>query len=59
MALPVEAEHASGDEDFESPRKIVKFFVVKKAEQDHAQTAELASFEEVMLPHLDAAHNLA
>jgi len=58
MALPLEAEHASEDEDLES-RRIVKFFVVKKAEQDHAQKAELASFEEMMLPHLDAAHNLA
>jgi len=59
MALPLEAEHASANEDFDSPRKIVKFFVVKKAEHEHAQNAELASFEEVMLPHLDAAHNLA
>ena len=37
----------------------MKFVVLKKAEQNHAQKAELASFEEVMLPHLDAAHNLA
>src|SRR5215831_8323584 len=59
MALPLEAEHAFANEDFDSPRKIVKFFVVKKAEHEHAQNAALASFEEVMLPHLDAAHNLA
>ena len=39
--------------------KIVKFTVFKESEQNHAQKAELASFEEVMLPHLDAAHNLA
>ena len=37
----------------------MKFVVVKKREEDHAQTAELVSFEEAMLPHLDAAHNLA
>ena len=59
MALPLKAEHASDTEDFESHRKIVKFTVVKRAEPDHAQTAELASFEETMLPHMDAAHNLA
>jgi RNA polymerase sigma factor (sigma-70 family) len=38
---------------------IVKFTVVKESEQNHAQKAELTSFEDVMLPHLDAAHNLA
>jgi RNA polymerase sigma-70 factor, ECF subfamily len=57
MALPLKAEHVS--EDFESRRNIVKFTVFKGSEQDHAQKAELASFEDVMLPHLDAAHNLA
>src|SRR6201981_4209640 len=36
-------QNASDTEDFESEPKIV----------------ELASFEETMLPHLDAAHNLA
>ena len=40
-------------------RNIVKFTVFKGSEQNHAQKAELASFEDVMLPHLDAAHNLA
>jgi RNA polymerase sigma-70 factor (ECF subfamily) len=59
MALLLKAEHASETEDFESRRKIVRFSVVKKPEQDHAKRAELASFEETMLPHLDAAHNLA
>src|SRR5207248_9243866 len=59
MALPLNAEHPSETEDFESPPKIVKFVVVKKREQDYAEKAELASFEEAMLPHLDAAHNLA
>ena len=59
MALLLKAEHASDTEEFESTPKIVKFVVVKKREEDHAQPAELTSFEEAMLPHLDAAHNLA
>jgi RNA polymerase sigma-70 factor (ECF subfamily) len=60
MALPLKAEHASETEDFESTAKIVKFVVVKKREErDHAPREDLLSFEAVMLPHLDAAHNLA
>jgi len=59
MALRLKAEHVSETEDFESRRNVVKFNVFKGSEQDHAQKAELASFEDVMLPHLDAAHNLA
>ena len=59
MALLLKAEHASETEDFESDPKIVKFVVVKKREEDHAQKEDLASFEEALLPHLDAAHNLA
>ena len=59
MALLLKAEHASETEEFESAPKIVKFVVVKKREEDHAPPAELTSFEEAMLPHLDAAHNLA
>ncbi len=59
MALPLKAEHASETEDFESRPNIVKFTVFKESEQNHAQKAELASFEETILPHLDAAHNLA
>src|SRR4029450_11465910 len=59
MALLLKAEDASETEEFESTPKIVKFVVVKKREEDHAQPAELTSFEEAMLPHLDAAHNLA
>ena len=39
--------------------KIVKFAIVRKTEPDHAEDTELASFEQAMLPHLDAAHNLA
>src|SRR5437764_1862693 len=59
MALPLKAAHASETEDFESSRNIVKFTVFKGSDQNHAQKAELASFEEALLPHLDAAHNLA
>jgi RNA polymerase sigma-70 factor (ECF subfamily) len=59
MAAPVKAEYAFDTEDLESSAKIVNFAVVKKTEPDHAENAELASFEQAMLPHLDAAHNLA
>src|SRR3984893_12654156 len=59
MALLLKEAHASEPGDFESGPKIVKFVVVKKREEEHAQPADLTSFEEVMLPHLDAAHNLA
>src|SRR6478735_6677380 len=59
VALPLKAEHVSETEDSESRPKIVKFAIVKKTEPDHAEPAELASFEQAMLPHLDAAHNLA
>src|SRR5438094_4114913 len=60
MASRLKAEYASELEDFESSSKIVKFVVVKKREeQDHAPGEDLLSFEAVMLPHLDAAHNLA
>jgi RNA polymerase sigma-70 factor (ECF subfamily) len=59
MALQLKTEHASDTQDLESHRKVVKFVVLKKSEPDYAERAELASFEEAMLPHLDAAHNLA
>jgi RNA polymerase sigma-70 factor (ECF subfamily) len=59
MALQLKTEHAFATEDLESHQKSVKFTVLKKSEPDHAERAELASFEEAMLPHLDAAHNLA
>ena len=59
MALRLKEAHVSEREDFESGPKIVKFVVVKKHKEDHAQPADLISFEEAMLPHLDAAHNLA
>src|SRR5437764_8740624 len=54
MALPSKAADASGD--LSNP-KIVKFVIVNKREGQAKE--ERASFEEAMLPHLDAAHNLA
>jgi RNA polymerase sigma-70 factor (ECF subfamily) len=54
MALPLKTADVSGD--FSDP-KIVKFVVVEKREEEAKE--ELTSFEEAMLPHLDAAHNLA
>src|SRR5437773_9625350 len=57
MALPLKTADASQTEDLESDPKIVKFVVVKKREEQAKE--EITSFEEAMLPHLDAAHNLA
>ena len=37
----------------------MEFAVVKQREESHPQKEDLSSFEAVMLPHLDAAHNLA
>ena len=60
MAAQLKAEYASESEDFDSTAKIVKFVTLQKhEEQDAATEPELASFEALMLPHLDAAHNLA
>ena len=59
MAATIEAEYVFGAEDLESRAKVVKFAVFQPEEQGAAQEHELASFEEMMLPHLDAAHNLA
>ena len=55
----MQAQYAFDTEDLESSAKIVKFAVLKKDEPAQAKEAELASFEEAMLPHLDAAYNLA
>ncbi len=54
-------EHASRDRNiFESDPKDCEIHrTLKRREGDPAQRNELASFEEAMLPHLDAAHNLA
>src|SRR6266511_3612517 len=60
MAAPLKVDYAFDPEDLKSSAKIVKFSILKKhQEQDAAQEHELASFEETMLPHMDAAHNLA
>ena len=59
MALPLKTANGSEIEDLESDQKIVKFSVVKKRQEDRAQNEAVASFEEALLPHLDAAHNLA
>ena len=45
--------------DFGSHSTIVKLVVVKKREESHGEKEDLMSFEALMLPHLDAAHNLA
>jgi RNA polymerase sigma-70 factor (ECF subfamily) len=59
MAAPLKAEYASVSEDFDLSAKIVKFVPLKNEEQGAAQKQELASFEALMLPHLNAAQNLA
>jgi len=60
MAATLEAGYVFGAEDLESRAKVVKFAVFQRhEEQGAAQEHELASFEAMMLPHMDAAHNLA
>src|SRR6476619_660134 len=60
MAATLEAEYIFGAEDLGSKAKGVKFAVIQGNEREGAaQEHELASFEAVMLPHMDAAHNLA
>ena len=59
MAATLKAEYAFDTQDLESSAKIVKFVVLKKHQEEHPQEHALASFEEMMLPHMDAAHNLA
>jgi RNA polymerase sigma-70 factor, ECF subfamily len=60
MATPLKIDYAFNAEDLESSAKIVKFTILKKhQEPDAAEEHELPSFEETMLPHMDAAHNLA
>ena len=58
MAFPLNAGDHSETEQLES-RPSVKFAVLKSHKEDHPQKEELESFEAVMLPHMDAAHNLA
>jgi RNA polymerase sigma-70 factor (ECF subfamily) len=45
--------------DLEPDQRIVEFAVFKQGEESDPQKEDLSSFEVVMLPHLDAAHNLA
>jgi len=60
MAATLEAEYAFDAEDLEWRAKVVKFAVIQGNEREGAaEEHELASFEAVMLPHMDAAHNLA
>ncbi|HEU5238861.1 MAG TPA: sigma-70 family RNA polymerase sigma factor [Pyrinomonadaceae bacterium] len=59
MATTLEAGYAFGAEDLESGPKVVKFAVIQGHQGEGAQEHELASFEAMMLPHMDAAHNLA
>jgi RNA polymerase sigma-70 factor (ECF subfamily) len=59
MAATLEAEYAFGAQDLESEAKVVKFAVIQGHQGEGAQEHELASFEAMMLPHMDAAHNLA
>src|SRR6202008_4311738 len=59
MATTLEAEYAFGAEDLELGPKVVNFAVIQGHQGESAQEHELASFEAMMLPHLDAAHNLA
>jgi RNA polymerase sigma factor (sigma-70 family) len=60
MAAVLTMEYPLRDEDFHWRKRVVNLFVLKKPEgQGMSQEHELASFEALMLPHLDAAHNLA
>ena len=60
MATPLTMEYSLRDEDLWSEKRAVNLFVLKKPEgQGMSEEHELASFEALMLPHLDAAHNLA
>jgi hypothetical protein len=58
MLVRLKAKYASESENFDSSEKIVKLVIPHKhEEQDGTQGEESASFEETMLPHMDAAHN--
>ena len=58
-ALP-NAQYAFDIDDLESSSKVVKFVVLNRGQEQVAtQEHELVSFEEAMLPHMDAAYNLA
>lgn len=58
MAIPLSV-YVPWSEDLERSQ-IVNFFVLKKRDEPKpSEEQDLASFEEAILPHLDAAHNLA
>jgi len=60
MGAALKVAYAFGSEDLKSSAKIVKFSVVNEPqEQTSIPENQVASFEEAMLPHMDAAHNLA
>jgi RNA polymerase sigma-70 factor (ECF subfamily) len=60
MAAPLKIDNAFNAEDLESSAESLEFTIFKKhQEPDAGQEHKLASFEETMLPHMDAAHNLA
>jgi RNA polymerase sigma-70 factor, ECF subfamily len=59
MAATLEAEYVFGTKDLEPGAKVVKFAVIQGHQGEGAREHELASFEATMLPHMDAAYNLA
>ena len=59
MALPLRKEDAFATADSEQGSKIVNFTVVRERQEAAHSPEVLASFEAIMLPHLDAAHSLA
>jgi RNA polymerase sigma factor (sigma-70 family) len=59
MASSLDSGHISETKQFEL-RPSLRFAARKNQEaEDRSQQEQLQSFEELMLPHLDAAHNLA
>src|SRR5689334_2474556 len=59
MGAPLNVAYGSGFEDFERSPKIVKFRVVNEPQEQALTSETVVSFEQAMLPHMDAAHNLA
>ena len=59
MALPLRKDDAFATADSEQGSKIVNFTVVRERQEAAHSPEVLASFEAIMLPHLDAAYSLA
>ena len=59
MATRLKAAYVASSGDFGSNAKIVKFSVVGSHQEQEDAREQEASFETLMLPHLDAAYNLA